>query len=84
MKLTQYKILPKEEQANYVFLNGVFLCHIDYQNTTRALYSIQNFYVEVIHDRSNNQWTEINPFTELDYLNPYLERIQLNFNIRSK
>lgn len=77
MKLYEYIVLDLNDKANILWENGVFLdSHLE---TKRGfnLYYLNNYYVEVIVTKLNEEIIDIMPFKQGHRLEKYLDKIEI-------
>jgi len=80
MNYTQYDFnkLSNDEKLELVSYEGTFLDNRIFAEIGISLYEYNGFYVEVWLDRKENEIDRVITFTQLRYLEPYLEKINLN------
>ena len=77
--MTQYhfNILDENEKANIVWNKGIQIGERNDRFYNIRLYQVDNFYVEVFHHSHFNVITKFRSFTNLRFLEPYLQEISL-------
>jgi len=77
MTIYEFIELSTEEQVNTIW-QGTFIGNRNYKGFNVVLYSIENFFVEVFYNQTENAITQIRPFRSQTRLNPYIDAINLN------
>ena len=77
MGIYNFHILSTIEQANEVWTNGTYLCSKSNGIKKHNLYSLDNFYVEMLYDSRDNEIKKIKSFRTDKLLKPYLSQIKL-------
>jgi len=76
MILTDFLNLTLDQKAEHVFHFGTFIeCYEERGN----LYSMGNFYVEILYNADFNVIEDIRGFADVRHLEPYLNEIKINF-----
>jgi len=78
MTLDQFNLLEQEEQQDVLWEDGV---HIGTRSTVFhmvVLYQIDEFYVEAYYNVIDNYIAKLRSFSHLEWLNPYLEEIDIS------
>ena len=70
--------LDNRGKAFAVWHYGTFLVERFDQTHKIKLYAVGNFYVEVLYPLHSNLITEMRSFKQMEYLEPYLDLIELN------
>jgi hypothetical protein len=78
MNVYQYHQLSHGKQLDTLERSGVLLAERDRSFYHIKLYQLENFYVEVYYHSHFNVVVNINPFTNLDCLEPYLQQIDVD------
>lgn len=78
MTIYEFAKLNGEEKANKTW-KGTFLAHREKGNTKFALYSVENFFVEVTYRSSDNEILGFSPSQTNRLLDDYLKDIILEF-----
>jgi hypothetical protein len=76
MDIYQFIELSTEEQVSNVW-RGTFIANRNYKGFNVVLYSIDNFFVEVFYNQTENAITQIRPFRSQTRLMPYINSIDL-------
>jgi len=79
MLLYEYNILSQDEKARILWDSGIFLLANRGSNLTFCLYSLFDFYVEVLYNHATNSIVKLQTFKSLQRLTPYLDLINLPF-----
>lgn len=79
MTLNEFNKLSELKKAEYLWSDGVHLCQRFTDTHTIVLYSLDEFYCEILYNRKKNKAEEILSFKSIDRLEPYVNFIQLNF-----
>lgn len=74
----EFRFLPDEQQSDYILNNGVFLCSIDSEEERIGLFRLFDFFVEIYYNKVNDQIIKIKSFRSMEFLEPYLERINIS------
>ena len=77
MGIYEYAMLDTDERATLLWSAGVFLETFATEQTTSKLYSLDNFFVEVVVDNKENKIIEVTPFARGARLAKYLNRVSL-------
>ncbi|HEY0579421.1 MAG TPA: hypothetical protein VGC75_01825 [Candidatus Nitrosocosmicus sp.] len=83
MELKEFKYEQKDKKLEMLFSNGVYLASRREKNNTILLYQINSFYVEVYFYDDFCEPGYMKAFTDTEFLNPYLEQINIHFLINS-
>jgi hypothetical protein len=75
LKIEEFVMLNPEQRAVHLWEEGIYLLKYVNRRKVTSLYSLYNFFVEVII--SDKQITEIVPFKDGQRLDKYLENINL-------
>ncbi len=78
MTLYQFNDLDEMEQAEAVW-DAVFVADREDEEHKILLYQIDSFYVEVYYHSEYNVIRRFRSFSSTDQLQPYLDKIKLNF-----
>ncbi len=76
MNIYQFIELSTEEQVNTIW-QGTFVGNRNYKGFNVVLYSIENFFVEVFYNQTENAISQIRPFKSMTRLMPYIETLDL-------
>jgi len=74
----EYLSLCEDLQTQVLSFDGVYLelmrscCHLNVE-----LYSLYNFYVEIVFDKETEEPLYLRPFEKTKFLEPYLEKIDI-------
>lgn len=77
MKLYEFSRLTEEEQYNTTWTIGVLIDQFIKDNIAINLYAINEFFVEVYFDQTNNKILYKKTFKQGELLDKYLNRIKL-------
>ena len=77
MDIYDFANLNTNDQAAKAWTNGTFLCSRSNGLKKYNLYSLENFYVEMLYDSRNNEIKKIKSFRSERLLKPYLSKIKL-------
>ena len=77
MNFYEFLDLDDRGKAFAIWHYGVYLMSRSFNGDTHKLYAIEDFYVEVCHHSDNQATTKINSFESVDFLEPYLDMIDL-------
>ena len=77
MKLYEFSRLSEEEQYNTTWEIGVLVDQFIKEGIVINLYAINEFFVEVYYDQSNNKILYKKHFKQGELLDKYLNRIKL-------
>ena len=77
--ILEFLRLDDRDQFIYLSKNGVYLMNKDTDTYVRSLYSCKDFFVEVAYIRSDAHCVSIQVFRDIEFLEPYLDSIALNF-----
>lgn len=76
MILADFLNLTLDQRAEHVFHFGTFLeCCEERGN----LYSMSNFYVEVLYNADINMIEDVRGFADAQSLEPYIKEVKVNF-----
>ena len=78
MDLFEFNTLPMQYQAQFTWDNGVFLLSRKTATHVINLYHTRNFFVEVHYSLRNEGVDIVSSFTNLEKIEPYLDRINLD------
>jgi hypothetical protein len=78
ISIREYRSLTQDVQAHLLWLDGV---NLDMVNHTALvdieLYSLYDFYVEIVYDHETEEPIFLNPFKQVKKLDPYLKMISI-------
>ena len=77
MTQMDFRLLPQTEQLDVLYTTGVFIGKRKLGSTSVLLYQLEGFYVEVFYKKHRCFTTKIHCFRSTEYLDPYLEEIEL-------
>ena len=77
MRFEEFKGLPPRKQHQMVMDEGVLLGMRRSQHFSIYLYALYSFYVELFFFKQTGEYVTLNPFKELEQLDPYLTEIDL-------
>jgi hypothetical protein len=78
MTYVEYDNLSGSLKARELFANGINVCRRTVNERMFFLYHLYSFYVEVCYNYEYNKIEKIMPFEEIDFLEPYIESIDLS------
>lgn len=79
MKLIDYELLPLREQINVLYREGVYIGKRREGIFTILLYQVDSFYVEVFYKKYRYYVSKLSCFTSTEFLDPYLEQIEVEY-----
>lgn len=74
----QFCGLAKDIQARFTQHKGIFLAARQTKFASVKLYQLEDFYVELYHDKRLACISIVNSFSSTDRLQPYLEQIDVS------
>ena len=77
MNINRFLQLESSEQENAVW-DGVFITEIESEDGGIALFSVGNFFVEMLYNQEEKTILAIKPFESLRMIEPYLNKISLS------
>lgn len=83
MELKDFKYHCKEKKVELLFSNGVYLASRKLGKDTLFLFQVNNFYVEVYFYEDCEGPGYMKAFTDSSFLDPYLDKIDINFLFES-
>jgi hypothetical protein len=78
MTTEAFKALGAAAQRKFLLEQGSYLGHRKATPWSVLLYQVQDYYVEVYFSMNNLDIQKIEAFSDLDRLEPYLERISID------
>lgn len=78
MNIDLFTQLSESAQLKYIEASGIFIAERKSAYCDVKLYQIGNFYTELYHHTHFNVIVNINKFTSLDMLDPYLEAVAID------
>ncbi|MCB0689308.1 MAG: hypothetical protein KDC53_22375 [Saprospiraceae bacterium] len=78
MNFYEFLDLDERGKAFAIWHYGVFLMSRTFNGDLHKLYAIEDFYVEVCHNSDNQIAEKINSFESVEFLDPYLDQINLD------
>ena len=78
LTIREFDLLAKGRKLDYLWDNCNFIMSRVEGNYNIHLYGCMNFYTEVWYKYGVNKIHKIGSFSSINYLNPYLERINLH------
>lgn len=78
MNIDQFTQLSESAQLKYIQESGVFIAERKSAHCDVKLYQIGNFYTELYHHTHFNVIVNINAFTGIDMLDPYLDAVVID------
>ena len=78
MTLQHFNALSQHKKHRKLLVNGVWLADRETEDSTVLLFQLDAFYVEIFFSKQGDEITQSNCFDCLDYLDPYLEDIDLS------
>lgn len=76
LSLYEYITLEQSDRAELLWSNGIYINNSIEENCSFALYSLYNFYVEVV--LIENEIAELIPFKQGQRLEKYLDSIDIS------
>ena len=78
LSFSQYRTLKQNDQVDLLLGDGVYLDLTRFTpNSYVELYALEDFYVEVFFEKTTEEPLFLRPFTDLRYLDPYLQEISI-------
>ena len=77
MTIYEFIGMNESEKAEAVW-HGVIIANREDKEHRILLYTMDEFYVEVFYDNISNEIRRFRPFTTIQLLDPYLDKIDLN------
>lgn len=74
----EYNILNETDKVVFVSFLGALIDRRVEAEYGINLYSLYDFYVEVWRSRKHDEILHVRTFTDIEYLDPYLEKIELS------
>lgn len=78
MTLQHFNKLSQHKKHRNLLVNGVWLADRQTEEATVLLFQLDSFYVEIFFSKQDDDITQSNCFDSVDYLDPYLEDIDLS------
>ncbi len=78
MKFAEFKTMDLYEQAGIICEEGVLLAERNEDDSLIVLYSVGSFYVEVFYRTSDSEIVKFRSFQSIQFLDPYLQQIDLD------
>ncbi len=78
MNFYEFLDLDDRGKAFAIWHYGIYLMSRTFNGHTHKLYAIEDFYVEVCHSENDEMIDLINSFETVDFLDPYLDQINLD------
>lgn len=78
MNFYEFLDLDDRGKAFAIWHYGVYLMCRTFNGDLHKLYAIEDFYVEVCQSSENQMASQINSFESVDFLEPYLDQINLD------
>jgi hypothetical protein len=73
MNLFDFQLLPRAEQLDLLYIDGVYIGKQKEEHTIKLLYQLESFYVELTYTRHRRYVTRLYCFSSAAMLDPYLE-----------
>jgi hypothetical protein len=77
MTLQHFNTLSQHKQHRNLLVNGVWLADRQTQESTVLLFQLDSFYVEIYFSKPGDEIIQSISFDSVDFLDPYLEDIDL-------
>jgi len=77
MTASEFNIVSFEEQKATLLHQGVYLAYRHSSEHTVLLFQLEGFYVELYYHKKNEASLQIQTFTMVDALEPYLLQIEI-------
>ena len=78
MTHTEFTTLAENEQALLTWFNGTYLAQYFDGTFTIILFQVEGFYVEVYYHRKNKEVYRYHNFSNVEKLDPYLDKIDIS------
>jgi hypothetical protein len=78
MTLQHFNKLSQHKKHRNLLVNGVWLADRQTEESTILLFQMDSFYVEICFSKDGDEITQSNCFDSVDFLDPYLEEIDLS------
>lgn len=78
MNFYEFLDLDDRGKAFAIWHYGIYLMSRTFNGDLHKLYAIEDFYVEVCHDAQTQSAGKITSFESVDFLEPYLDQINLH------
>ena len=78
MKFAEFKTMDLYEQAGVICEEGVLLSERSEDDNLVVLYAVGSFYVEVFYRNADSEIIKFRSFQSTQFLEPYLEQIDLD------
>jgi hypothetical protein len=77
MTLTEFQLLSQTEKLDLLYKDGVYIGKCMARPVPTLLYQLEGFYVELHYTKYRSSIKCIYCFTNTDFLDPYLEQIEI-------
>lgn len=78
MKLSEFIVLEENEKNKAVLHQGILVAKQKAPEQIRFLFQLDQFYVEMLCDQRSKKVCEYQAFTDMRFLQPYLDQIPIN------
>lgn len=75
--LIDFNELPRQEQLDQLYKEGIFLGKLRTFNQSRVLYYYDGFYAEIIYTRYRREVKFIRCFSGTEWLDPYIQQLKI-------
>ncbi len=76
MTLLEFQQILKDDQAHFIWQNGIFLLTRRYQKHSIMLYDMGLFFAEIWYHLEADKIVIIRSFKNIAFLNPYLDIVE--------
>ena len=76
--LHEFRCLPVNKQFYILDKCGIELSALFTRKESKVLFSLYNFYVEIVYIRASSEIKSLLAFSDMDRLEPYLEQINID------
>ena len=77
MKMHDFQLLPEQAQIETLYQFGVYIGKHKKSFSTILLFQLEGFYVEVFYRKYRSSVKHLHCFESTEFLEPYLEQIEL-------
>ena len=79
MKMSEFELLPREEQITILYQYGVYIGKRKTGGLTRLLFQLETFYIEISYTSYRKAIYKIQCSESTTILEPYLEQIEVEY-----
>jgi hypothetical protein len=77
MKLVEFNLLSQNEKINLLYEEGIYIGKQKINGLYCLLFQLEGFYIEIIYKKYRQYIKRIYCFADTEYLDPYLERMDI-------